>query len=298
MKCAFVSGHIPAETNGPYALTGGWAWQRIYKAEILNPLTIERDWSILARYDRIFVPGTVQTLRMLRKRPAGVKTGTIIAWIDYATELLWRLPAVQNDPELPMSLANADLIINGSDGRHGIYAGDTPMVDITHPVDVLGLRKTFCKKAKPQNDPPICLWVYHRWGDNAWPLTIPVIQRECGYRHIIVGLGQGRELASMYVPEVYPQLPQRDYLKMLAQSDLCVDMHPWRSMGRVPLEAAALGVPVMMNVPAQNRIWYWSWDNSWPMPEDGGALQAEAVKNHDLPVAKAELEQAIGKLGG
>jgi glycosyltransferase involved in cell wall biosynthesis len=119
-----------------------------------------------------------------------------------------------------------------------------------------------------------------------------MVQMHPEYNHVAVGLSPAaREYAEMYLDAAFTILKTKDFLKLLAGSALCIDMHPYRSMGRVVLEAASLGVPVLTNRTPTCRVPTWKWYDG--LNAGHGPVQAEAVKKHWIREAKADLDLAL-----
>jgi len=309
-KAAFVSMHIPKEVQTePWGLTGEWCWKKAYQADVLNPRLVARQWSVLDAYDLIFVPGYISGFQWLRELFNGHRPrGKVITWIDYSSELIWRLPAIVEDPTLPMVIKQADVIISPEQGFEPYYRGtEAQIVAMAHPVDGEVLKQRFHRPSllAKVSGAPVCLWVFHRWQTDSWPRIVPMVQAYPEYAHIAVGLSpEGREYAEMYLDAAFTILPMKDFLRLLAGSTLCVDMHSYRSIGRVVLEAASLGVPVLVNRTPTCHVDTWKWYNG--LNVGCGPVQAEQVKRHWIKQAKADLDAALnggpnretGKNGG
>jgi len=299
MKACFISppSMIPKEIfQEPWGVTGQWCWvkafgsSRLRIAELLDPKLVSRQWDVLNEYDLIFVPGFISMLQWMRELWKHRPGGTVISWLDYGSDVVWRMPAVQYDPMLPAEIGQADVVIC-PDPAHKVYFLETraKVVEMVHPVDGEALKGLVVDHSSVNDD---CIWVFHSWAPDLWALVVPYLKDQPNYRHIAVGLSNETfQRAGMYFDIATTILPRKDFFKRLSPASLCVDMSPFPSMGRVILEAASLGVPVLANKKpfcnVDTPFWYDGLFVERP------AEQIHQVQQHWIEPSKAMLEQAF-----
>ncbi len=299
-KACFISMHKPQEIDTlPWMLTGEWCWQRAYKADVLNPRAVRRDWGVLDQYGLILVPGYVQTFRFLREMMAVRPRGRVVAWIDYSAALMSMLPAVQHDPTLPAAVGLADVVIM-PDPEHAPYIGDTATIaQMVHPVDGERLQKhlkpQLLEKRPTVGGKQVCVWVFHRWPPANWVTPAMMTERRPDLYHIAVGLSQEAvEWGLMHFDEAYQTISTKDLCTLISKSHCVVDMNPYRSMGRVVLEAASLGTPVYVNrfptCSVPTRKWYCGIECDAEYAQE----QGDAVKQHWIEPSKKRLDSYLG----
>jgi len=289
--CFITPMSVPAEVKEePWGMTGQWCWAKAYNTDFLDPRLVSKQWGILNEYDLIFVPGFIRNLQWMRELWRHRPGGKIISWLDYGSELIWRLPAVQYDPMLPAEIWQADVIICPDRGHLAYLQGtEAVVVEMVHPVDGEALRESFKGESSPHND---CIWVFHQWAPDLWAQAVPVLKAYPQFRHIAVGLTpETITYAGMHFDVATTILPRKELLQRLSAAALCVDMNPFSSMGRVVLEAASLKTPVMINRKPTCNVEAGFWYEG--LGTKLGPSQAEQVKQHWIEPSKEMLEKAL-----